>query len=31
MLAGQIEFERYTIDDGLSQNTIQKVFQDSRG
>ena len=31
LFAGQIEFERYTIDDGLSQNTVQKVMQDSRG
>ena len=30
-LAGKLEFERFTIDDGLSQNTVYKVFQDSRG
>ena len=29
--AGKLEFERFTIDDGLSQNTVYKVFQDSRG
>ena len=29
--ASKIEFDRYTIDDGLSQNTVYKVFQDSRG
>jgi len=29
--AGKLEFERYTIDHGLSQNTVYKVFQDSRG
>mgnify|MGYP001238139806 CR=1 FL=1 len=27
----QIEFERFTIDNGLSQNTVYEVFQDSRG
>ena len=31
IFSSQIEFERYTIDDGLSQNTVQKVMQDSRG
>ena len=30
-LASKLEFERFTIDDGLSQNTVYKVFQDSRG
>ena len=29
--ADQIEFERFTIDNGLSQNTVYEVFQDSRG
>ena len=29
--ASKIEFDRYTIDDGLSQNTVYEVFQDSRG
>ena len=29
--ASEIEFDRYTIDDGLSQNTVYEVFQDSRG
>ena len=29
--ASKIEFDRYNIDDGLSQNTVYKVFQDSRG
>ena len=28
--ASKIEFDRYTIDDGLSQNTVYKVFQDSQ-
>ena len=27
----QFEFERFTIDDGLSQNSVYEVFQDSRG
>ena len=31
LFSGQIEFERFTIDDGLSQNTAYEVFQDSRG
>ena len=31
LFPGQIEFERFTIDDGLSQNTVYEVFQDSRG
>ncbi|MFL3015820.1 MAG: SpoIIE family protein phosphatase [Candidatus Neomarinimicrobiota bacterium] len=30
-VASKLEFERFTIDDGLSQNTVYKVFQDSRG
>ena len=29
--ASKIEFDRYNIDDGLSQNTVYEVFQDSRG
>ena len=31
VFSGQIEFERFTIDNGLSQNTVYEVFQDSRG
>ena len=31
VFSGQIEFDRFTIDDGLSQNTVYEVFQDSRG
>ena len=31
VFSGQIEFERFTIDNGLSQNTVYDVFQDSRG
>ncbi len=29
--ASKIEFDRYNIDDGLSQNTVYEVFQDTRG
>jgi ligand-binding sensor domain-containing protein/signal transduction histidine kinase len=28
---GNIEFEHFTIDEGLSQNSIVRIFQDSRG
>jgi ligand-binding sensor domain-containing protein len=31
LYAGQIEFERFTIDDGLSQNSVYEVFQDNNG
>jgi len=31
IFSGQIEFDRFTIDDGLSQNTVYEIFQDSRG
>ena len=31
LYADQIEFERFTIDDGLSQNSAYEVFQDNNG
>jgi len=31
VFSGQIEFESFNIEDGLAQNTVYEIFQDSRG
>ena len=31
VFSGQIEFESFNIEDGLAQNTVYEVLQDSRG